>query len=147
MVITYNLPQEYNGKSLTKIIIVMQIIESTTSPDNTAITSENIGAPIDKMDHELPTICSWLFNCLFIHIVRTYSFISPWHIQQGPINKNYLVSTKTTFLETLNITNNVCEHLNGVFGMVSYLMDTIDIILQKIIQILLWMVLSLGLLQ
>ena len=43
---------------LTNIIIVMRNIGFATSPDRTTVTPENHGATIDKMDHELPTICS-----------------------------------------------------------------------------------------
>ena len=43
---------------MTNIIIVMQKIRFSTSPESTTITLENIGATIDQMYHELPTICS-----------------------------------------------------------------------------------------
>ena len=35
----------------------MQSIGFTTSPDSTTITSEKLGATIDKMAHELLTVC------------------------------------------------------------------------------------------
>ena len=54
----YNPSHEFLGKTLTKIIRVMQNIVFTTSPDVTTITQENIGATIDQVDHEFPTICS-----------------------------------------------------------------------------------------
>ena len=53
----YNPPHEYLGKLLTNIIRVMQNIKFTISPDRTTVTPENIGENIEKMAHELPTIC------------------------------------------------------------------------------------------
>ena len=43
---------------MTKIIRVMKNIEFTTSPESTTTTPLNIGATIEKMAHELPTIGS-----------------------------------------------------------------------------------------
>ena len=54
----YNPSHKSIGKPLTKITRVMQSIGLTTSPDSNTITPENIGETIDKMAHELPTICS-----------------------------------------------------------------------------------------
>ena len=51
-----NTSHKYIGKPLKTIIIMMQNIGFTTSPDSTTITQENIGANIDKISHELPTI-------------------------------------------------------------------------------------------
>ena len=54
----YNPSQKSPGKTLTNIIKVMRNMEFTTSPDSTATTPENLGTNIEKLDHELPTICS-----------------------------------------------------------------------------------------
>ena len=53
----YNPSNESLGKTLTKIIRGMQNIEFATSIDIPTITPENIGATIEKMAHEFPTIC------------------------------------------------------------------------------------------
>ena len=52
----YILSHEFPGKLLTNIIRVIRNIEFVTSPDSTTITPENLGATIEKMDHEFPTI-------------------------------------------------------------------------------------------
>ena len=54
----YNPSQKSPGKTLTKIIRVIQNIEFTKSPDITTTTLENLEGNIEQMDHELPTICS-----------------------------------------------------------------------------------------
>ena len=53
-----NPPQLTLGKTVTKIIKVMQNIGFTTSPDRTTITQENLGASIEQMAHEFQNICS-----------------------------------------------------------------------------------------
>ena len=77
---SYNSCHKSIGRTLTKIIRMTQNIGFTASPERTTITPENIGDTIEKMDHELPTICSGLSNGLFISIVRTYSCISSRNI-------------------------------------------------------------------
>ena len=71
----YNPSHESLGKPLKKIIIEMLKIGFTTSPDITTITPEKIGATIEQMFHEFPTICSLVSNGLFISIFRTNSFL------------------------------------------------------------------------
>ena len=96
---------------------------------------------------------SWVTNYLFmslqwfIHLYCHYTLIFIFRTQMKTVNKTYLVSPKPTFLEMLNITNNVPEDWNGGFGMISSLMYNIHIILQKMIKILLVIILSLVLLQ
>ena len=68
------------GKPLTKIIIVIQKIWFTTSPDRTTITPEKIGSTIEKMVHGLPIIWSWVSDGLFSSIVRTQTFMLSGHI-------------------------------------------------------------------
>ena len=75
-----NTSHEFHSKTLTKIIIVMQNIEFTPSPDSTIITSENIEATIEKRDHEVPTIRSQVSNSSFISIIRKHAFKLSKHI-------------------------------------------------------------------
>ena len=124
------------GNISTKIIRVMWNIGLTTSLYRTTSTPENCGSTIDQ--HDIPTIWSWVSNSLFISIVRTHMIRT--------INKTYLVWTRPKFMETLNITNYGPANWNGGFGMISSLMDSIYTILNNMIQILLGMILSLGLL-
>ena len=58
VVMDSNPPQKFIGKPLIKIIRVIQNIGLSTSPNRNKITPENIGANIEKMAHEFPTICS-----------------------------------------------------------------------------------------
>ena len=73
----------------------------------------------------------------FIYIVSTHSFLSSEHIHYVPINDTYLVSIKVTLLVLLNITNNCPEYLNGGFVIITYPMDIIRRLPQKMVQILL----------
>ena len=57
-----DLAQESLGKTFIKIIRMMQNIEFTSSPDKTTNTPEKLGATIEKMAHDLPTICLWVSN-------------------------------------------------------------------------------------
>ena len=52
-----NTSYKYLGKPLTKIIRVMQKIGLTTSPERNTIIPEKLGATIEQMSHEFPTIC------------------------------------------------------------------------------------------
>ena len=54
----YNTSYKSLGKPLTKTIRVMQNTEFTKSSDSTITTPEKLGANIEQMDHDLPTIYS-----------------------------------------------------------------------------------------
>ena len=76
MGLKFNLSHEYLGNTLTNIIIVMLKVGFNTSPYRTTSTPENLGATIEKMAHDIPTICSWFSNDFFVSIVRTLKFLS-----------------------------------------------------------------------
>ena len=81
-----NSSKKYLGKNLTNIIRVMPNIGFAASSDRIAITPEKLGATIEQMSHEFPTICSLVFNGLFISIVMDHSFILSEHINLYHLN-------------------------------------------------------------
>ena len=83
----------------------------------------------------------------FIYIVKTHWFLYSKHIHYVPINETFLLSPKSTFLDMIIIADNGPEDWNGIFKMIYPQMDTILMFLHKMIQMLLWKRLSLGLLQ
>ena len=69
------LSQKSLGKPLTKIITVMKNIGLTKPPYRTIIIPERHGASSDQMDHDFPTLWSWLFNSLFSSTARKQEII------------------------------------------------------------------------
>ena len=84
-----NPSQESLGNPLTNVTKSMQNILFTTSPDRTTSTPEKVGANIDKMTHEFPTICSWVSNGFFVSIFKTHSFLLSGNINVYKENTYY----------------------------------------------------------
>ena len=132
----------------------MQNIGFTTSTYRTTSTPEKLGATIEKMAHDLPTIWSWVSNGFLTSIVITNKFLLSGHIHvyhwdiyvKGQLMRLTLYNQNPRFWKCL-IQPTISLNIEMVFGTTYPFMNIKHMLLQKIIQILLGTILPLNLIQ